>query len=189
MNQKDYIHHLEKKLQNLPNSEVQDIVSEVNTHFIEALKLNRSEQDIIKALGSPTLMAKSILLEYDINQESGFISLKDSINIGLRILAIGFKNIILLPLFMSVGLVVLSFHLVVFAFYLTSAVLVVSPIIKLIAPSLISHDPLPLYTLPFFGAFGFVLTKRLHTKLGTLTHVLYKYLLKYIKVDFKKLTI
>lgn len=189
MNKKDYIHVLEKQLYGLPENEIEDIIFEVETHFIEAKKNNRSEREIIKALGSPTIMGKSILLEYDINQEKSFVSLKENLNIGLRIIGIGFKNIILLPLFFAVAMVIFAFYMVVFSFYLTSAVLVVSPIIKLIAPAMISHDPLPLYTLPFFGVFGFVLTKRLHNKLGILTRVLYKYLLKYIKVDLKKLTI
>lgn len=70
MNKKDYIHGLEKQLHGLPENEIKDIISEVETHFIEAIKNNRSEQEIIKALGSPTIMAKSILLEYDINQEN-----------------------------------------------------------------------------------------------------------------------
>ncbi|MBI9014740.1 MAG: DUF1700 domain-containing protein [Clostridiales bacterium] len=188
MNKKDYIRTLEKQLQGLPEDEIQDILLEVETHFVGAIKNNRTEKEIIKALGSPTLMAKSIMLEYDINQKNDFVSLKDNLNIGLRILAVGFKNIILLPLFMSVGLIVLSFYLVIFAFYLTSAMLVLSPIIKLIAPVLISHDPLPLYSLPFIGLFGFILTKKLHSKLGLVSKALYKYLLKYIKVDIKRLS-
>jgi len=188
MNKKDYIHVLEKQLYGLPENEIEDIIFEVETHFIEAKKNNRSEREIIKALGSPTIMGKSILLEYDINQEKSFVSLKENLNIGLRIIGIGFKNIILLPLFFAVAMVIFSFYMVVFSLYLSSVILVVSPIIKFLVPSLISHDPVPLYALPVFGAFGFILTKKLHNKLGTLTRVLYRYLLKYIKVDIKRLS-
>jgi len=188
MNKNDYIHALEKQLHGLPEAEINDIVLEVETHFIAAAKNNRSEQEIIKALGSATLMAKSILLEYDINQEKSFVSLKENLNIGLRIIGIGFKNIILLPLFLGVAAVIFGFYMVVFAFYLSSVILIVSPIIKVIAPVLISHDPLPLYSLPFIGLFGFILTKKLHVMLGLVGKSLYKFLLKYIRVDLKKLT-
>lgn len=188
MNKNDYIQTLEKQLHGLPSSEIKEIVLEVETHFIEARKNNRGEQEIIKALGPATLMAKSILLDYDINQEKSFVSLKSNLNIGLRIIGIGFKNIVLLPLFFGVAAVIFGFYTVVFAFYLSSVVLIVSPIIKFIAPLLISHDPMPLYTLPFIGLFGFFLTKKLHSLLGSVNKTLYKYLLKYIKVDIKKLS-
>ncbi len=188
MNKTDYLHTLERQLSGLPDNEIKDILLEVETHFIGAVKNNRTEKEVIKALGSPTLMAKSIMLEYDINQESGFVSIKDNLNIGLRILGIGFKNIVLLPLFFAVAMVIFSFYVVIFALYFSSAILVISPIIKFIAPVLITHDPLPLYSLPFIGLIGFILTKKLHSKLGLLSKALYKYLLKYIRVDIKKLT-
>jgi len=40
-----------------------------------------------------------------------FVSLKENLNIGLRIIGIGFKNIILLPLYFAVAMVIFSFYL------------------------------------------------------------------------------
>lgn len=187
MTKKDYIRILECELSKIPSEDLQDVIREVDTHFIEAMKQNRSEENIVKALGSPVTMAQSILLEYDIKQERNFIPFRDNLSIGLRIVGIGFKNILLLPLFFAVALLVLSMYLVAFSFYFASSLIIISPIINFVSPTLVSTGGFPVLLLPLVGIIMFLITKKMHGGLSTLSKKLYTYLIKYFKVDYKKI--
>ena len=189
MNQSLYITKLQNYLKKLPQDDVDEIVHEIEAHFKEAMNSGRTEISIADALGHPKKLANAILLEYDISQLSDKNSLKDKLMIIARIVAIGFKNIIVAPILLAVGLLVFSAFLLVFSFYFLGGALVSAPIINSIAPALVSTGPLHIMTLPVLGIGVLFGTRKLHQLLSKHTSAIISYLIKYVKVDYKKLTI
>ena len=58
MNRNEYINKLRINLQGLPNSEIQDILSDYEEHFAIGISKGKSEEEISKELGDPREVAK-----------------------------------------------------------------------------------------------------------------------------------
>lgn len=58
MNRDEYINKLRINLQGLPNSEIQDILSDYEEHFQIGISKGKSEEEISKELGDPKEVAK-----------------------------------------------------------------------------------------------------------------------------------
>lgn len=188
MTQDNYIKKLQSYLKKLPQSEIDEITYEIETHFEEARKSGRNEIIVADSLGHPKRLAAAILLEYDVSQLSDDNTVIDKLLIILRIIGIGFKNIIVAPFLIAIGLFVFSAFIFVYSFYLMGGVLVLAPVLDLIADSLVSPGPLPIMSLPVFGIAILFGTRKLHQLLSKHSKGIINYLIKYVKVDYKKLT-
>lgn len=58
MNRNDYINKLRINLQGLPNSEIQDILSDYEEHFGIGISKGKSEEEISNELGDPREVAE-----------------------------------------------------------------------------------------------------------------------------------
>lgn len=189
MTRDNYIKKLQNYLRKLPQSEIEEITYEINMHFEEAIKAGRNEMIVADALGHPKRLASAILLEYDVSQLSSDNTALDKFLLIMRIIGIGFKNIIVAPFLLTIGLIVFSIYLIVFSFYLMGGTFVIAPIIKYIAPAIVSTGPIPLMLYPVIGLIVLLVTKKLHQLLSKYSSGIINYLIKYVKVDYKKLTL
>lgn len=61
MNRKQYLKDLEEALYGLESHEIKDILYDIDEHFSSAVESGKSEEEIIKTLGSPTRLADQYL--------------------------------------------------------------------------------------------------------------------------------
>ena len=181
-----YIKKLTAYLSKLPKAEVDDIINEVIAHFQEAKLAGRDESLVAGALGNPKKLANAILLEYDIDQidDSSF---KNKLLVILKLVGIGLKNIILAPMLLVLAGLLLAFFLLVFSFYLTGGLLILTPLFKMLTPSLVSTGGIPVIFFPIAGIVILILTRLFHKVLSKGSNASIKHLKKYIRRDFSKL--
>jgi len=103
MNQSKYLEVLASNLNALPEYEIKDIINEIDMHFTEALIEERSEKDIIEALGKPKDFALDILSTYDLSK---IYPIKSENNIGIKVLSLGFKSALILAVLSTFALTI-----------------------------------------------------------------------------------
>ncbi|MCH4889997.1 DUF1700 domain-containing protein [Acidaminobacter sp. JC074] len=181
-----YIKKLKTYLSKLPKDEMEDIINEVVAHFEEAKLAGRDENLVASALGNPKKLANAILLEYDMDQIADS-SYKDKFIVILKIIGIGFKNIIFAPILLTIGSLLLAAFLLVFSFYLTGGLLILTPLFKILTPSLVSTGGIPLMYFPLAGIISLIITRLCHKLLSKGSNASIKYLKKYIRRDLNNL--
>ena len=136
MNKNEFLEQLSSSLQNMPNSEKKDIISEYETHFISGKQDGISEEEISKKLGNPKTIAKELNVSYAISNADNRRSLKN----------------IMTALFSVMSLSVLNFICIIIAFFL---LLFLLPLLLalIIATPLLIISPILLIGLGFFKGF------------------------------------
>lgn len=68
MNRQDYVNELRRQLKGLPSSEIEDIIRDQEEMISDALAAGRTEESILKSLGDPAELARSLKAEVIIDQ-------------------------------------------------------------------------------------------------------------------------
>ncbi|GGF89893.1 hypothetical protein GCM10010912_38840 [Paenibacillus albidus] len=126
MNKETYLAELSQYLKRLPKQERTEILTDYEEHFEQGHLRGRSESDIIKKFGEPHMIAKEILLEYEITKAQVNPSLKSVTRAVFAALGLGMLNLLVVLVPFILGLTAL---VALFAF---SAFLLASPILLLI---------------------------------------------------------
>jgi uncharacterized membrane protein len=94
MNKDEYMEKLTKLLKRLPKEEREDIISDYEEHFMIGLEKGRSEEEISKALGSPSNVAKQIKAEYMVKRAEDKQSAGSMFEAVLAAAGLGIFNLI-----------------------------------------------------------------------------------------------
>ncbi len=136
MNKQNFLSELKKELQQLPQSEVNEILRDQEEYIIEAIKSGRKEEEVINSIGRPKDFARSLIAEnlLAVNHESDSILLqfKNVLRILILFVALAPLNIILfLGPFFVVCLALLLGWIFSGAFLITSIALIIGFFVKL----------------------------------------------------------
>lgn len=123
MRREEFISELRKKLKRLPKDEIENVISYYNEYFEDCEK---SDEEAIKELGSPSLIASQILADYafdDKKEKRGFGYKILLIILAILAAPIGFPLAVaavavLCTIAVAVGLVVFTLGVVVIAFFI-----------------------------------------------------------------------
>ena len=123
MNKETYLTELSKLIKKLPKQEQEDLLSDYNDHFEQARMSGRTERDIIEGLGEPQLIAKDILVQYEITNAQENPSLNNVTKAVFAALGLGFLNMLFIlgPFFL--GLALLAMFFVIAILFLASPIL------------------------------------------------------------------
>ncbi|WP_028593002.1 DUF1700 domain-containing protein [Paenibacillus assamensis] len=126
MNKQKYISELSSYLKCLPPSEREVVLGDYEEHFANALYCSRDEEEIVRSLGTPKLVAKEIIAQYRLQEATHSPTLNRITKATLAIAGIGIFNIVpvLIPFAISL--------LVVVSMYVIAGLLLASPLIMLI---------------------------------------------------------
>ncbi|MBN2898135.1 MAG: DUF1700 domain-containing protein [Clostridia bacterium] len=183
MTKEMYIKDLRNYLEGIPEADIEEAVSDIEEYFANGISSGRSEDAIASALLTPKELAYSIKAEYNINSISTKNSFKKTFVILSSLLSLGLMNLILLPIFFAVALLVLSFYLTIGCLYFTGVLLFIAPILKMIAPAFVSMSAgVPMIVVPIIGIGVVMVTYVLHQLLNKLSKKSYLFLLKYFKL-------
>lgn len=180
MTKQMYLDRLEKQLKPLSKEDIAEILEDVNEHFNIGIQNLRTEDDISNALGSPKEMAFNLLSQYDIHKKSSS-NIFSAFASWLTFISIGFSNLILLPLVFSIAILIGSIFVCIGAFMFSGVLLVFSPILERIAPSIISTGNVPLILLPFMGVILIFVSIKSNKYMTIGSKKLYSYALKFSK--------
>jgi uncharacterized membrane protein len=125
LDKKSYLINLENELNFLPLSEKQEVLEDYEEYFVMAHENGRSDEDIIKGLGSPRKIAKEFLAQSEITKASDNPSLNSVSRAVFATVGLGLFNLV----FVLAPFIVMI--LIPFSLFVISAVFLTSPIILL----------------------------------------------------------
>lgn len=70
MNKEAYIHALRENLRGLPAEQQEDIIAEIEQHMDDTIASGKSEDELLRRLGDPKDLAKSLAGEYYVEKNS-----------------------------------------------------------------------------------------------------------------------
>ena len=124
MNKKEFMKRLEERLKFLADSERKDILFDYEDHFNAAMENGESEEAIVKALGSPEIIARQYRMSRVIQKAETDKSSGNLIRAVLATMGLGFLNLVFVigPFFGIVGILIGLFG-IAFALIVTGVVL------------------------------------------------------------------
>ncbi len=185
MNKEKYLDELRKNLNGLPLDDIDEAVSDIEEYFDNGIGKGRTEEDISSALGKAKVLALTIKAEYDISTITSKHTTSNIFRTFSIFIGLGFVNIILLPLFLSVMLVAFSMYLVSGGFFLSGVVCIFAPILKFFLPTIVSTGAIPVLAMPLVGALILVISIKFHKAVNITTKLLFKFLLNYFNSNKK----
>lgn len=149
MTKEEFLRELEKELKGIDEKDVKEILADQEEFVRDAMSAGRSEQEVLRSLGSPKALADSLKLEYKVKRidsaESTWESYKEMLGSWGILLALAPFNFLLL---FGPVIAILSF---LFSWIVTSATIVFTGAALLIAQFIVG----------FFAGFNFVQTATL----------------------------
>ncbi|MEH7458097.1 DUF1700 domain-containing protein [Bacillus sp. JJ1127] len=127
MNKNEFLKQLSFSLENIPNSEKKDIISEYETHFISGKQDGKSEEEISKNLGNPKTIAKELNVTYAISNADNKRSLKNIIIAIFSVMSLSFVNFIF---------IIIAFFLLLLSLPILLTLIIATPLL-LISPILL----------------------------------------------------
>jgi len=108
MNKEDYLKELKKSLSFLPSNEREDILYDYEEHFQFGLEEGKTEEEIIRLLGSPNNIARQYKASYAISAAEDKASASNVFRALLAIISLGFFNLIFVlgPFLACVGVLI-----------------------------------------------------------------------------------
>lgn len=95
MAKNNFLKELSKLLKKLPEEERIDILQDYEDHFAFGLEEGKTEEEIVKSLGSPSQIAKEILANYHINQVSTKATAGNILRATWAVIGLGFFNLVI----------------------------------------------------------------------------------------------
>lgn len=126
MNKEAFLKVLNKKIKKLPKEEREDILQDYEDHFLFGLEEGKTEEEIVKALGSPSQIAKEILANHHLDEVSKSMTAGNFFRAMWAVIGLGFFNLVIVlgPALVITGLIV--------AGWIISLSFLISPLLVLI---------------------------------------------------------
>jgi uncharacterized membrane protein len=153
MKKEEFLGKLKKSLAGIPDSEVDDIISDYQEHFRAGEESSRSESELCHSLGDPTALGRQLRANYHIEKAENKKSVESIVRAVLATAGLGFFNLlfIALPFFGAIFILFWMFAGGIFAFF-SGVVGFVASAVSLIFPGLLSHANL-FNLMPVAGIF------------------------------------
>lgn len=137
MNKKEFLKRLDERLRFLADEERKDILFDYEDHFNAAMENGETEEDIIKALGSPEIIARQFRMSRVIHKAETEKTSSNLVRAVLATIGLGFFNILFIvaPFFLIVGLL-LGFYGMAFGFIVGGVVMTGAGLIGLLGGDL-----------------------------------------------------
>jgi uncharacterized membrane protein len=178
MNRKEFMEKLDNALTGIPKAEKKEVMRDYEDHFSIGLEKGRTEEEIVKSLGEPASIAKSIRAEYSITRAKREPGIKNIFRAMVTVAGLGVFNLIfvLIPLIVAIMLL--------FAAYIVAAAFIAVPFLMLVYPAsvtILSGDT-PIWMV---GIGLHIIGDILLVVLLYLTKGFYKLIIAYLQMNVK----
>lgn len=146
MNERQFLSELEQSLKKVPKEEREDMLEDYREHFAIGKDEGKSEEEISRALGSPTKIAKEMQATYHLEKAKSDATTGNVLRAVWAGIGIGFFNlVIVLGPFIGIAAVI-------FSGWVVGIVFIASPLLAL-ADNLLFSGPFDWFNM--FSAIGF----------------------------------
>lgn len=177
MTKYQFLKELESKLSVLSQAEREEVLSDYEEHFLDAVASGKTEAEVSQTLGNPSSIAKELTAGYHVEKanESG-----DATSVIRAVLAVGSLGFFNLVVVLGPAVAVYG---VLFSFWAVALVLIASPILVLISiPFLIDGSVLnQLFLSLTMSGIGILLA----LGLKVVTKIVLKITMKYLEFNKK----
>ncbi|GAA0181873.1 DUF1700 domain-containing protein [Clostridium sediminicola] len=189
MNKDNFLFMLKKYLIEIPENERNEILSDYEEHFVVGLEKGRNEEDIVKSLGSPNVIAKQLKATYYIDKAEDDKSTTNVLRAVFASVALGLFNIIfVLGPFLGLIGVLIGLYAVSIGFTISGLIIFISAFWDISVGSMISLGNVS--QLSFLSIFSLGIG---FAGLGVLIGIgdyyitlgFFKVMLKYLKANLK----
>lgn len=127
MNKDDFLFRLKSDLNEIPESERNEILADYEEHFVIGLEKGRTEEDIVKSLGNPKTLAKQLKATYYIDKAQEDKNASNVMRAVFASVAIGLFNVIFVlgPLLGLIG-VLIGLYAVSIGFTISGIIIFIS---------------------------------------------------------------
>lgn len=109
MTKDQFLNELYRSIQNIPEIEKRDIIQDYEEHFQMGQQEGKSEEEIAKALGAPSQIAKELLATYHIEKVESNVSTGNIFRAMWAVIGLGFFNLVIVfAPFLALTLIILS---------------------------------------------------------------------------------
>ncbi|KAF5089110.1 HAAS signaling domain-containing protein [Methanobacterium aggregans] len=176
MNKWEYLEKLDELLNELPEEDREDILSDYEEHFQIGLENGRTEEELSRALGDPKTVAKQIKAEYMITKAEDKPSAGSMLEAVLAAAGLGLFNMIFVAVpAMGFAAIMVALFVVGLAVVFTGILAIFSPLLNVIFPNYI-HLPV---SKGIFGTLIMIGGGMGLTVLGTVWVVIMAYVSKW----------
>lgn len=111
MTRDQFLHELTRALQQMQDEERRDVLYDYEEHIRSAMETGMSEEEAVRSLGSPKVIAKELLADYYIHRAEADASTGNMVRAVLATISLGFFNIIVVlgPFCAAVGILIAFF--------------------------------------------------------------------------------
>src|SRR5690625_5170729 len=95
MTKNNFLSQLTNLLKKLPEKERVEILQDYVDHFAFGLEEGKTEEEIVKSLGSPSQIAKEIRANYHIDQVNTSTSIGNILRATWAVIGLGFFNLVI----------------------------------------------------------------------------------------------
>jgi uncharacterized membrane protein len=188
LNKKQFFKDLREELKQLPKEDLDSLMKDYEEHFEIGISKGRSEEELVKSLGNPNIIAKHVKAYFLVRQAEDNTSVINFLRAFFATIGLGFVNLIFIT-----GIVIgISFLL--FGFFLASGAIVFAGVAGIVSPFIapyiesVSFGGINSIAIFFFGigltAFGLLF----FIANGYITRWFYYIIIKYLKMNIKIIT-
>lgn len=179
MTRREFIEELGRLLDELPDKERLDIISDHTQLFLRGVEQGKSEQEIADALGSPQEVARKILAGYRIQQAQADTSVRNVWRAILATVSLGFVNLVFVlgPFVALLG--------VLFSLFAAAFSLLIAPIGIFFVPAPMAETSDQKLFILFASMVSFGLGGMLAIALVKFTIWLYRQFLRYLQFNLQ----
>jgi len=130
MNKYQFMRILESSLERLPSNERLDIIQDFEEHFAIGLEEGKTEEEIVKSLGSPQQIAKEILATHHLERVQTKASTGNVFRALWAVIGLGFFNlVIVLGPFIAIASIIVAGWAVGISFIASPLLVLVNSVI------------------------------------------------------------
>jgi uncharacterized membrane protein len=190
LNKTEFINRLDRALKNVRYEDKKEILADYEEHFAAGADSGKSEDEIAKSLGDPTIIGKLFMADYAIKNVERSKSVDNMFTVIIAIISLSFFNLIFfLPVFMTIVGVSIGIYGAIFGMFVAGCALMFSSIFPPLLTSgwldalvFTSSDWVMIFfaglSLASFSGFAAIVFTKLMKYLGIL-------LVKYLKFNLK----
>ena len=152
MNRNEFLNSLNIQLGRLSQEDRNDILYDYEEHFSIGLEQGKTEEEIVKSLGDPRLIARQFIADTMVKQAVQTKSVGNVTRAVFAIAGLGFFNLVItVPIFFSLLAVLISLYASAFAISVSGLAVILAPMVQPMFPDYVDMGGINPGVLIFTG--------------------------------------
>lgn len=184
MNKTEFLNVLHNHLSKISQADRTDILYDYEEHFSIGLEQGKTEEEIVKDLGDPRIIAKQFTADTIVKQATETRSVSNITRAVFAIAGLGFFNLVItVPIFFSLVAVLISFYAAAFSIAISGVAVILTVFAAPLFPDFINLGGLNPGVIIFTGIGLLSMGALFFIAVIYLTKLFFKGTLSYLKMN------